>query len=78
MLWHESTKPRDAPLQLYRWIFKILLLLTELTELEIGAALGLTPRTTHQYAVAILKKFGVKGRVGLMAHWLRYYRDGAA
>ena len=54
------------------------LLLTELTEREIGAALGLTPRTTHQYAVAILKKFGVKGRVGLMAHWLRYYRDGAA
>jgi DNA-binding CsgD family transcriptional regulator len=54
------------------------LLLTELTEREIGAALGLTPRTTHQYVVAILKKFDVKGRVGLMAHWLRHYRDGTA
>jgi DNA-binding CsgD family transcriptional regulator len=53
------------------------LLLTELSEREIGAALGLTPRTTHQYVVAILKKFGVKGRVGLMAHWLRHYRDDA-
>ena len=53
------------------------LLLTDFTEREIGAALGLTPRTTHQYVVAILKKFGVKGRVGLMAYWLRHGRDGA-
>jgi len=53
------------------------LLLTDLAEREIGAALGLTPRTTHQYVVSILKKFGVKGRVGLMAHWLRHYRDDA-
>ena len=53
------------------------LLLTDLSEREIGAALGLTPRTTHQYVVAILRKFGVKGRVGLMAHWLGHYRDDA-
>lgn len=47
------------------------LLLTSLTEEEIGLALGLTPRTTHQYVVAILRKWKVKGRVGLMAFWLR-------
>jgi DNA-binding CsgD family transcriptional regulator len=47
------------------------LLLTSLTEAQIGLALGLTPRTTHQYVVAILRKWKVKGRVGLMAMWLR-------
>ena len=47
------------------------LLLTSLTEEEIGLALGLTPRTTHQYVVAILRKWKVSGRVGLMAKWLR-------
>ena len=34
-------------------------------------ALGLTPRTTHQYVVAILRKWNVKGRLGLRAMWLR-------
>lgn len=43
------------------------LLLTDRGERAIAAALGLTPRTTHQYVVSILKKFGVSGRVGLMA-----------
>jgi DNA-binding CsgD family transcriptional regulator len=47
------------------------LLLTSLTEEEIGVALGLTPRTTHQYVVAVLRKWKVSGRVGLMAMWLR-------
>src|ERR1017187_4351507 len=47
------------------------LLLTSLTEEEIGLALGLTRRTTHQYVVAILRKRKVSGRVGLMAMWLR-------
>jgi DNA-binding CsgD family transcriptional regulator len=47
------------------------LLLTSLTEEQIGVALGLTPRTTHQYVVAILRKWKVSGRVGLMAMWLR-------
>ncbi len=51
------------------------LLLTDLTEAEIAGRLGLTPRSTHQYVVAVLKKFGVSGRVGLMALWLR--RGGA-
>lgn len=48
------------------------LLLTDLGEREIGEALGLTWRTTHQYVVSILRKYGVKGRVGLMALWLRH------
>jgi DNA-binding NarL/FixJ family response regulator len=47
------------------------LLLTSLSEEEIGLALGLTARTTHQYVVAILRKWKVSGRVGLMAMWLR-------
>jgi DNA-binding CsgD family transcriptional regulator len=47
------------------------LLLTDMNEREIGRALGLTWRTTHQYAASIFRKFGVRGRIGLMAHWLR-------
>lgn len=50
-------------------------LLTDLGEREIGEALGLTWRTTHQYVVSILRKFGVKGRIGLMALWLRHLRE---
>jgi hypothetical protein len=40
-------------------------------------ALGLTWRTTHQYVVSVLKKFGVKGRLGLMVYWLRHRSNGA-
>ncbi len=47
------------------------LLLTDRTEREIGRELDLTWRTTHQYSVSILRKFGVRGRIGLMAMWLR-------
>ncbi|MBO9547003.1 helix-turn-helix transcriptional regulator [Caulobacter sp.] len=47
------------------------LLLTEMTEREIGEALGLTWRSTHQYCVSIFRKCGVRGRLGLMALWLR-------
>jgi DNA-binding CsgD family transcriptional regulator len=54
------------------------LLLTDLSEREIGEALGLTWRTTHQYAGAIFKKFAVKGRIGLMAYWLRHKANGRA
>jgi DNA-binding CsgD family transcriptional regulator len=46
-------------------------LLTDMSEKEIAAELGLTWRTTHQYVVAIQRKFGVRGRVGLMALWLQ-------
>lgn len=48
----------------------LLLLLTGKTEKAIAAQLGQTPGTTHQYAVALYRKFGVKGRAGLMALWL--------
>lgn len=54
------------------------LLLTDLSEREIADRLGLTWRTTHQYVVAVLRKFGVKGRIGLMALWLRHRRGRAA
>lgn len=47
------------------------LLLTDASECEIAQALGLTPGTTHQYAVAVLRKFGAHGRAELMAQWLR-------
>lgn len=47
------------------------LLLTDASEREIALALGLTPATTHQYAVAVLRKFGAHGRTELMAQWLR-------
>jgi DNA-binding CsgD family transcriptional regulator len=48
------------------------LLLTDRSERQIAEALGLTWRTTHQYAVSVFKKFGVRGRFGLMAYWLRH------
>jgi DNA-binding CsgD family transcriptional regulator len=47
------------------------LLLTGMSEREIAWQLFLTPRTTHQYVVAILRKFSLHGRVELMAHFLR-------
>jgi DNA-binding NarL/FixJ family response regulator len=47
------------------------LLLTGASEREIAHALGLTPATTHQYVVAILRNFGAHSRAELMAQWLR-------
>jgi DNA-binding NarL/FixJ family response regulator len=52
------------------------LLLTNMSEREIATDLGLTWRTTHQYVVVILRKFGVHGRVGLMALWLQNLTAG--
>lgn len=54
------------------------LLLTDMSEPEIADHLGLTANTVHQYIVTILRKFGVRGRAGLMAKWLRYAPDEAA
>lgn len=48
----------------------ISLLLTEKTEKEIAKELGQSPATTHKYVTGILRKFGVRGRLGLMALWL--------
>ncbi|EIP97349.1 response regulator containing a CheY-like receiver domain and an HTH DNA-binding domain [Opitutaceae bacterium TAV1] len=46
------------------------LLLTERSEKEIAAELGQSPKTTHKYITGILRKYGVSGRIGLMALWL--------
>nr|WP_298725282.1 LuxR C-terminal-related transcriptional regulator [uncultured Steroidobacter sp.] len=46
------------------------LLLTSHKESQIAAALDQSPKTTHKYVTEILRKFGVKGRTGLMALWL--------
>lgn len=46
------------------------LLLTERSEKEIAAELGQAPKTTHKYITEIFRKFGVSGRIGLMALWL--------
>lgn len=47
------------------------LLLTGASEREIAQALGLSPATTHQYVVALLRKFGAHSRAALMAQRLR-------
>lgn len=52
------------------------LLLTDASEKEIARRLALGHRTVHQHAEAIYAKLGVRGRVGLMALWLRHRREG--
>lgn len=46
------------------------LMLTDKTEREIAEILGQSPHTTHGYVKDILRKYGVRGRTGLMALWL--------
>ncbi len=65
--WIEADKPLTA-----RQRDVLSRLLSDATEPEIAASLGLTPRTTHQYATEIFRRFGVSGRRGLMALFLRY------
>lgn len=48
----------------------IRLILAGLTEREIADKLGQSPKTTHKYIAEILRKYGVRGRTGLMARWL--------
>jgi DNA-binding CsgD family transcriptional regulator len=45
-------------------------LLTDKTEREIAEETGLSPTTVHTYITRICRKFGVRGRAGLMALWL--------
>ena len=45
-------------------------LLTDRTESEIARELGQAPKTTHKYITEILRKFGVRGRTGLLVLWL--------
>lgn len=47
------------------------LLLTDRSEPEIADTLGLAFTTTHQYVMAVYRKFGVQGRAALAARWLR-------
>ena len=46
------------------------LLLTDASEKRIAHQLGLADSTTHQYVVAIFRKFGVRSRAALMSLWL--------
>lgn len=48
------------------------LLLTDKSEKQIAAELGQRPLTTHGHVKEIFRKFGVKGRAGLMAIWLSH------
>jgi DNA-binding CsgD family transcriptional regulator len=48
------------------------LLLTDFTESEIAEKLKLSTHTVHDYARKLYQKFGVKGRVGLMAMVLEF------
>lgn len=47
------------------------LLLTEAAEKQIAEQLGLATSTTHSYITNIYRKFGVRGRAGLMSLWLK-------
>lgn len=47
------------------------LLLTEAAEKQIADQLGLAISTTHSYITSIYRKFGVRGRAGLMSLWLK-------
>lgn len=45
-------------------------LLTDATEKEIAVRLDLASSTVHQYVTSLYRKYGVKGRAGLMSLWL--------
>ncbi len=48
-------------------------MLTDKSEKEIASALGISAHTAHGHVKEIFRKFGVKGRAGLMAVWLSYH-----
>jgi PAS domain S-box-containing protein len=54
------------------------LLLTEATEKQIAEKLGLAASTTHSYITGIFRKYGVRGRAGLMSLWLKHFSNGIA
>ncbi|MFL9883354.1 PAS domain S-box protein [Paraburkholderia agricolaris] len=54
------------------------LLLTEATEKQIAERLGLAASTTHSYITGIFRKYGVRGRAGLMSLWLKHLSNGIA
>lgn len=52
------------------------LLLTDAAEKQIAAQLGLAASTTHAYITTIFRKYGVKGRAGLMSLWISQLAQG--
>jgi DNA-binding CsgD family transcriptional regulator len=64
----ESTSRRLTPRE--RQVLS--LLLAGLSERDISRRLAIGQRTTHQHVVAILHKYGLSGRIGLMAHFLQH------
>lgn len=48
------------------------LLLTDAAEREIALRMGLAESTLHSYVASIFRKFGVRGRKGLMSLWLQH------
>ncbi len=52
------------------------MLLTEATEKQIAERLGLAVSTTHSYITGIFRKYGVRGRAGLMSLWLKHLSTG--
>lgn len=52
------------------------LLLTDANEKQIAERLGLAASTTHSYITGIFRKYGVRGRAGLMSLWLKQFSNG--
>lgn len=52
-------------------------LLTNKTEAEIAEELALSPSTVHTYCMRICRKFGVRGRNGLISLWLGETHESA-
>ncbi len=46
-------------------------LLSEMSEKQIAAKLGVRPKSLHQYVVAIYRKFNVSSRPELMMKWMQ-------
>jgi len=65
---HDHTKRVEALAPHERRVLNQLL--TEAAEKQIAERLGLTVSTTHSYITSIYRKFGVRGRAGLMSLWL--------
>ncbi|MCC2639442.1 MAG: LuxR family transcriptional regulator [Moraxellaceae bacterium] len=49
------------------------MLLTDASERQIAARMELAESTIHSYIAAIFRKFGVRGRKGLMSLWLQHH-----
>lgn len=48
------------------------LLLTDASERQIATQMALAESTIHSYVASIFRKFGVRGRKGLMSLWLQH------